>query len=203
MTEETTQTAEAQPTDAQPAAPKNPNMKWYVVHTYSMFEEKAKSALLERIKQYHQEASFGEIFVPKMAQEQLLQSGKRKKVEKTSFPGYILVEMIFTDESSHLVRQTPKITGFVGNQRQPRPISDQEVLRLTSPEALKAQAQSAAADLSFDKGELVKVTDGAFTNFDGVVESVQPDKRKLRVLVRIFGRETPVELEYTQVEKLS
>ena len=186
-----------------PGPPKNPNFKWYVVHTYSMFEDKAKIALLERIKQYNREDAFGDIFVPKMAQEMTLKSGKKKKVEKTSFPGYILVEMDMTDENAHLVRETPKITGFVGNQRKPRPITDAEVLRLTSPESVQADTPDAAADLNFDKGETVKVTDGAFTNFDGIVESVHPDKRKLRVLVKIFGRETPVELDYNQVEKLS
>lgn len=182
---------------------KNPNFKWYVVHTYSMFEEKAKSSLRDRIKLNKMEHRFGEIIVPKTAQETLLKSGKKKKVERNAFPGYIIVEMEMNEETNHLVRDTPKITGFVGNARNPRPITDQEVLRLTSPETIKEQVKQQAATQTFEKGETVKVIDGAFTNFDGVVEAVQADKMKLRILVSIFGRETPVELDYGQVQKLS
>jgi len=181
---------------------KNPKFKWYVVHTYSMFEEKAKSTLLDRIKLNKLEAKFGDIIVPKTATETLLKSGKKKKVERNAFPGYIIVEMEMDEITNHLVRDTPKITGFVGNARNPRPISDQEVLRLTSPETVKEQAKREAATQTFEKGETVKVIDGAFTNFDGVVEAVQADKMKLRILVSIFGRETPVELDYGQVQKL-
>lgn len=182
---------------------RNPKFRWYVVHTYSMFEEKAKSSLLERIKLNKMEERFGDIFVPKTAQETVLKSGKKKKVERNAFPGYIIVEMEMNEETNHLVRDTPKITGFVGNARNPRPISDQEVLRLTSPETVKEQTKQQAATLTFEKGETVKVTDGAFTNFDGIVEAVDPGKMKLRILVSIFGRETPVELDYGQVQKLS
>lgn len=181
---------------------KNAKFKWYVVHTYSMFEEKAKSTLLDRIKLNKLEAKFGDIIVPKTATETLLKSGKKKKVERNAFPGYIIVEMEMDEITNHLVRDTPKITGFVGNARNPRPISDQEVLRLTSPETVKEQAKREAATQTFEKGETVKVIDGAFTNFDGVVEAVQADKMKLRILVSIFGRETPVELDYGQVQKL-
>ncbi len=182
---------------------KNPNFKWYVVHTYSMFEEKAKQSLRDRIKLNKMEQRFGEIIVPKTAQETLLKSGKKKKVERNAFPGYIIVEMEMNEDTNHLVRDTPKITGFVGNARNPRPITDQEVLRLTSPETIKEQVKQQAATQTFEKGETVKVIDGAFTNFDGVVEAVQADKMKLRILVSIFGRETPVELDYGQVQKLS
>ncbi len=180
----------------------NPKLKWYVVHTYSMFEEKAKSTLLERIRLNHMDEKFGEIIVPKTAQETVLKSGKKKKVERNAFPGYIIVQMEMNEDTNHLVRDTPKITGFVGNARNPRPITDQEVLRLTSPETIKEQTKQQAAALTFEKGETVKVIDGAFTNFDGVVEAVQADRMKLRILVSIFGRETPVELDYGQVQKL-
>lgn len=187
------------------APEKNPNLRWYVVHTYSMFEEKAKTTLLERIKLNKAERFFGEIIVPKTATEQVLKSGKKRKVERNAFPGYIIVEMEMSDSTNALVRDTPKITGFVGQtdpRKPPRPISAQEVLRLTSPETVKEQAKQQAATLSFEKGETVKVTDGAFTNFDGVVETVMADKMKLRILVSIFGRETPVELDYGQVQKI-
>lgn len=182
---------------------RNPNFRWYVVHTYSMFEEKARTTLLDRIKMNHMEAKFGDVVVPKTATETVLKSGKKKKVERNAFPGYILVEMEMNEETNHLVRDTPKITGFVGNARNPRPISDEEVLRLTSPETIKEQVKAQASTLSFEKGESVKVIDGAFTNFDGVVDAVQADKMKLRILVSIFGRETPVELDYSQVQKLT
>jgi transcriptional antiterminator NusG len=199
-TEETTTTPDAPSLGSRD---KNPNFKWYVVHTYSMFEEKAKQSLRDRIKLNKMEQRFGEIIVPKTAQETLLKSGKKKKVERNAFPGYIIVEMEMNEETNHLVRDTPKITGFVGNARNPRPITDQEVLRLTSPETIKEQVKQQAATQTFEKGETVKVIDGAFTNFDGVVEAVQADKMKLRILVSIFGRETPVELDYGQVQKLS
>ena len=182
---------------------RNPKFRWYVVHTYSMFEEKAKQGLIDRIRLNKMDDLFGDIVVPKTAQETMLKSGKKKKVERNAFPGYIVVEMEMTEETNHLVRETPKITGFVGNARNPRPITDQEVLRLTSPETIKEQVKQQAATQSFEKGETVKVIDGAFTNFDGVVEAVQADKMKLRILVSIFGRETPVELDYGQVQKLT
>lgn len=182
---------------------RNPKLKWYVVHTYSMFEEKAKSTLLDRIKREKKDHLFGEIIVPKTATETMLKSGKKKKVERNAFPGYIIVEMEMNEDTNHLVRDTPKITGFVGNARNPRPITDQEVLRLTSPETVKEQSKQQAATQTFEKSETVKVIDGAFTNFDGVVEAVDPSKMKLRILVSIFGRETPVELDYAQVQKLT
>lgn len=182
---------------------RNPKFRWFVVHTYSMFEEKAKTTLLERIKNNNMEARFGEVIVPKTSSETVLKSGKKKKVERNAFPGYILVEMEMDEQTNHLVRDTPKITGFVGNARNPRPITDEEALRLTNPESIKEAAKTQASNLSFEKGEAVKVIDGAFTNFDGVVDAVQSDKMKLRILVSIFGRETPVELDYSQVQKLS
>ncbi len=179
--------------------------KWYVVHTHTGSEEKARQGLLERIKAQGMEGKFGQIFVPRTATETLLKSGKKKRVEKTSFPGYILVEMDFSDETGALVRNTPKITGFVGGdtRKPPRPITDAEVIRLTSPEAVEAQKQQVRTEINFRKGESVKVKDGPFTNFDGVIDEVRPDKLKLRILVSIFGRETPVELDYGQVEKIS
>ena len=202
MTEDAVDTT-SQPEQLPAGAGKNPKFRWFVVHTFSMFEEKAKSALLERVKMNKMEEKFGEIIVPKTSHEMTLKSGKKKKVDRNAFPGYIIVEMEMTEEANHLVRETPKITGFVGNARSPRPISDQEVLRLTSPESIKEQGKQQSAAQSFRKGETVKVIDGAFTNFDGVVEAVQAEKMKLRILVSIFGRETPVELDYVQVQQLT
>src|SRR5690606_954626 len=112
------------------------------------------------------------------------------------------VQMEMNDDTGHIVRDTPKITGFVGNAKSPRPVSDREVLRLTAPDQIKEEKKAAVASMSFDKGETIKVIDGAFTNFDGVVEAVDTAKMKLRILVSIFGRETPVELDYSQVQKI-
>lgn len=177
------------------------DLKWYVVHTYSGYEEKAKAALMERVKGSPAEVSFGEVIVPQMKHTSVTKTGKKKTTTKTSFPGYIIIQMNLTDDTMAIVKQTPRITGFVGNARHPRPLPDNEVLRLTAPEeAQEQERQSVTAE--FDKGENVKVTDGPFSNFDGVIDEVRPDKMKLRVLVKIFGRETPVELEYHQVEKL-
>jgi len=178
----------------------NGEKKWYVVHTYSGYEEKARLALLESARLKGMSERFGEIVIPRTVKEQAMKDGKKKKVEKTSYPGYILVQMEFDDHTRHLVKETPKITGFVGNQVTPRPISDDEVMRLTSAEAIESRSK-VAATVEFEKGESVKVVDGPFTNFDGVVDEVRPDKMKVRVLVSIFGRETPVELDFTQVQK--
>lgn len=193
---------ESAPEEVAPEVPKNPYFKWYVVHVYSGFEKQAKLALLQRMDQAKLEEKFGEILIPKTIKERTLKSGKKKQVERTSFPGYIFVEMETTEASKSLVRGTPKITGFVGNQLDPLPITDAEVLRLTSPEAAAAQDKDKVVEVSFSKGEGVKVKDGAFANFDGIIDEVKPEKQKLLVLVTIFGRETPVELDYTQVEKL-
>jgi transcriptional antiterminator NusG len=177
--------------------------KWYVVHTYSGFEESAKAALVERIVRHRVDNGFGEIVVPKTIVERTLKSGKKKKVDKTSFPGYILGQMDLNDSTMACVTGTPRITGFVGNHRNPRPMSDQEVLRLLSPDTVGGEVEKAVVqELSFIKGETIKVTDGPFSNFDGIVEEVKADKMRLRVLVSIFGRETPVELTYNQVAKM-
>jgi len=176
-------------------------LKWYVVHTYSGFEEKAKLALIERAKQTKLESRFGEIIVPHTVKETVTKTDKRKQTARTSFPGYIIVQMDLTDETMVMVKNTPRVTGFIGNAKTPRPLPDNEVLRLTSPEAV-AEQETPVREAQFEKGESVKVTDGPFSNFDGVVDEVRPEKARLRVLVSIFGRETPVELEYNQVEKI-
>ena len=176
-------------------------LKWYVVHTYSGFEEKAKSSLLERAKMQHLDHKIGDIHIPQTVKESVTKTGKKKTVSKTSFPGYMIVQMILDDSTMHLIKDTPKITGFIGNQKNPRPLPDHEVLRMTSPEAFDAQKKEVAVEVDFSKGDAVKVMDGPFSNFDGVIDEVRPDKMKVRVLVSIFGRETPVELDFLQVEK--
>ena len=174
--------------------------KWYVVHTYSGFENKAKKSLEERIRLESLQTQFGEILIP-MEQVVEMVKGERKTSKRKFFPGYILVQMEMNDRTWHLVKNTPKVTGFVGaaHNEQPPPISDVEVQRLTtqiSEGTLKPKPK-----VQFEEGDTVRVIDGPFANFNGSVEEVNPDKGRVKVLVSIFGRATPVELDFMQVEK--
>jgi transcriptional antiterminator NusG len=172
-------------------------LKWYGVHTYSSFENKVKLSLEERIKNLGLEELFGEILIPSETVMELKQ-GERKTTLRKFFPGYILVNMELNDETWHVINETPKVTGFVGGNT-PAPITDEEIARITK--RVEEGAEKPRPKISFDVGETVRVIDGPFLNFAGVVEDVKPDKAKLRVMVSIFGRATPVELEFMQVEK--
>ena len=173
--------------------------RWYVVHAYSGFEKSVMRALTERIARSEFADRFGKILVP--VEEVVEMKGGQKAIsERKFFPGYVLVEMAMTDESWHLVKSTPKVTGFVGGTAmRPTPITQKEV------DAIMAQVQEGVEKprpkVLFEVGELVRVKDGPFTDFNGTVEDVNYDKSKLRVAVTIFGRATPVELEFGQVEK--
>lgn len=174
------------------------DMSWYVVHTYSGYENKAKLALEERIRFAKKEPFFGEIIVPEENVVEL-KNGQKKTTKKRFFPGYILVKMSLTDETWHIVKNTPKITGFVGDRLKPVPVPDSEVEKMTNRIA-EGQAKPRPR-ISFIEGENVRVVDGPFANFNGVIEEVNPDKGRVKVLVSIFGRATPVELDFIQVEK--
>lgn len=174
-------------------------MAWYVVHTYSGFENKAKLALEERIKSLKKEHFFSEIIVPEENVVELVK-GQKKTTKRRFFPGYILVKMILTDESWHIVKETPKITGFVGDKVRPVPVAESEVQKMTN--RIAEGQMKPKHKISFSEGESVRVIDGPFSNFSGVVEDVNQDKGKLKVLVSIFGRSTPVELDFIQVEKI-
>ena len=171
--------------------------KWYVIQTYSGFEMKVKSALLERIKQHTMEDKFGEILIPTEAVTETRAGNKPVVKQKTSLPGYVFVEMEMSELAWHLVKDTPKVTGFIGNQT-PTPVKAPEIepLRNDAKAVLKPKPK-----VEFHPGDEVRVVDGAFANFSGVVEEVKPEKQKLKVKVSIFGRATPVELEFVQVEK--
>lgn len=173
--------------------------KWYIVHTYSGFEERVKKSLEERVKILGQEDLFGEIIVP-VEQVIELKKGQRKTSQQKFYPGYILVNMVLNDDTWHTVMGTEKVTGFVGGGRNPLPVPEEEV------EKIKKQMQEGMErprpKYRFEEGDEVRVIDGPFTNFQGVVEEVKPDKEKLRVLITIFGRATPVELDFMQVNKL-
>jgi len=173
------------------------SMKWYGVHTYSSFENKVRLNLLESIKNEGMESSFEEILIPCETVIEL-KKGEKKTSSRKFFPGYILVRMELTDETWHLVKETAKVTGFVGGNT-PFPISDEEVEKITR--RMEEGAEKPRPKVLFEVGETVRVIDGPFLNFSGVVEDVKPDKGKLRVTVTIFGRATPVELEFMQVEK--
>jgi transcriptional antiterminator NusG len=174
-------------------------MSWYVVHTYSGYENKAKLALEERIKTAKKTALFGEIIVPEENVVELVK-GQKKTTKRRFFPGYILVKMILTEETWHIVKNTPKITGFVGDKVKPVPVPESDVQKMTNRIA-EGQVKPRPR-ISFQEGENVRVIDGPFSNFNGVVEDVNPDKGKVKVLVSIFGRSTPVELDFIQVEKI-
>ncbi|MBI5444610.1 MAG: transcription termination/antitermination protein NusG [Deltaproteobacteria bacterium] len=172
--------------------------QWYVVHTYSGYENRAKASLEQRVKEMGKEELFGEILVPSEKVVEVVKGEKRTSSRKF-FPGYILVEMELNDETWYLVKNTPKVTGFVGGATNPTPISADEVTKIIGQMA--EGLVHPKPKFEFSKGERVKVIDGPFSNFSGIVEDVNPDKGKLRVLVSIFGRSTPVELEFFQVEK--
>ncbi|MEJ2657350.1 MAG: transcription termination/antitermination protein NusG [Desulfobacterales bacterium] len=174
-------------------------LKWYIVHVYSGFENKVKAALEERISSSSHSEKFGEVIVPTEEIVELVK-GKRKTSSRKFYPGYILVRMELDDETWHIVTNTAKVTGFLGGREKPTPISDEEAQKiLNRMEAGKLKPQP---KYFFETGDEIRVIDGPFKNFNGVVDEVNPDKGKIRVLVSIFGRSTPVELEFVQVTKL-
>ena len=180
------------------AAASPPSKKWYVVTTYSGYENKVKEALLQRIKEHGKEAAFGEVLIPTETVQEARGNGKQRIRQKTSLPGYIFVEMEMSEQVWHLVKETPKVTGFIGNQTpQEVPLAQIDNLRRGIVEGtVKPKPRQ-----SFEVGEEVRVLDGAFANFTGTVDDVKMDKQKLKVKVSIFGRPTSVELDFAAVEK--
>ena len=174
-------------------------MRWYVVHAYSGFEKSVQRALQERIERAGMQDKFGQILVP-VEEVVEMKSGQKSISERKFFPGYVLVQMEMNDETWHLVKNTGKVTGFVGGSAQkPTPISEKEVAALM--QQIQEGVEKPKPKVLFEVGESVRVTEGPFTDFNGTVEEVNYDKSKLRVSVLIFGRSTPVELEFGQVEK--
>lgn len=171
---------------------------WYIVHVYSGFEAKAKEALLERIRQAHMEEKFEDILIPAETVVEMKKGEKRSKSKKF-FPGYLFVKMELTNETWHLVKNTNRITGFVGNSVTPPAVPEEEVLRIT--QQIKEGKMKPKMTIEFEKGESVRVKEGPFANFTGVVDDVNAEKGRLKVLVSIFGRSTPIDLEFGQVEK--
>ena len=174
-------------------------LKWYVVHTYSGYENKVKATLEERITSSGTADKFGKILIPTEQVVELVR-GKRKTSARKFYPGYILVQMELTEETWHIVQDTPRVTGFLGGRESPASLTDEEAEKIIGQvEAGKLKPQP---KFYFEQGDEVRVIDGPFTNFLGTVDDVKPDKGKIRVLVSIFGRATPVELEFVQVAKV-
>lgn len=171
--------------------------KWYVIHTYSGYEDRVKTNLQHRIESMDVKDKIFQVVVP-TEEEIEIRSGQRYTVPKKVFPGYILVEMKMSDDSWYVVRNTPGVTGFVGTGNSPTPLSEEEVGAIMK----QMEAGTPKIKVGFSKGESVRVTDGPFTDFIGVVEDINLAKGKVRVLVPFFGRETPVELDFLQVERL-
>ncbi len=175
-------------------------MKWYVVHAYSGYEKQVSQSILERIERYGLQDMFGEVLVPKETVVEM-RKGQKRKSERKFFPGYVLVQMEMNDDTWHLIKNVPKVMGFIGGTAEsPSPITDAEadaIMRRIEDGESKPRPKTL-----FDVGEVVRVIDGPFADFNGEVEEVNYEKSRMRVAVSIFGRSTPVELEFSQVEKV-
>jgi len=176
-----------------------PQKQWYIVHTYSGFEKKVSESLRQRVQAYGVQDDIGDILIP--TEDVVEMRGGRKVVtSKRFFPGYLLVEMAMSDNVWHIVRNTPKVTGFVGAGSKPTPLTRDEVDQIV--QQVTESAEKPKPKYSFEKGDQVRINEGPFSSFNGVVDEVNSDKSTLKVMVTIFGRSTPVELDFLQVEKL-
>ena len=172
---------------------------WYIVHTYSGFENRVKTTLQEKIRSLGKEEYFGKIVVPTEHVVELVK-GKKKTSSRKFYPGYLMIQMVLTDDTWHIVQDTDKVTGFLGGRTKPVPISEGEAQRIL--DRMENGKEKPKPKFLFEEGDEVRVIDGPFTNFNGMVEEVKPDKAKLKVLISIFGRSTPVELDFVQVTKI-
>jgi len=191
--------SQAETTVGTATAASNPDLRWYVVHAYSGMEKAVERNITERINRAGMQHKFGRILVPTEEVVEL-KNGQKRTTERRFFPGYVLVEMVMDDETWHLVKHTSKVTGFVGGAKnRPAPISEDDVQKIVSQ--MQEGSEKPRHKVEFVVGEYVRFKDGPFTDFNGTVEEVNYEKSKVRVSVTIFGRATPVELEFSQVEK--
>ncbi len=175
------------------------SLHWYIIHTYSGYEYKVKTALEERIRNFGMEEYFDRVLVPTEKVVELVK-GERRTSSRKFYPGYVLVRMMMNEDSWHLVKDTPKVTGFIGDGTLPIPIPDEEANKII--QQIESGSIQPKPKYAFSEGDQIRVVDGPFSNFTGTVEEVKPDKGKLKVLISIFGRATPVELEFIQVTKI-
>jgi transcriptional antiterminator NusG len=191
------QAVEREPEQNPPAG--SDTKKWFIIHTYSGFERKVAESLRSRVQAFGLEDKIGRIEIPTETVAER-RAGKTVETQRLFYPGYVLVEMEMNDDVWHVVKSTPRVTGFVGTGQTPTPLSAEEVDQILNRAAISAEKPK--PKMTFDKNEQVKITEGPFANFTGTVDEINPDRNTLRVLVTIFGRATPVELEFLQVEKL-
>ena len=185
--------------EAGASTPANPDLRWYIVHAYSGMEKAVERNITERINRAGMQDKFGRILVPTEEVVEM-KNGQRETTERRLFPGYVFVEMAMDDETWHLVKNTSKVTGFVGGAKnRPAPISEAEVQKIVSQ--MQEGSEKPRHKVEFEVGEMVRVKEGPFADFNGSIEEVNYEKNKLRVSVTIFGRATPVELEFSQIEK--
>ena len=177
----------------------NPRMKWYIIHAYSGFERKVRESLESRIRAFGLEGRMGRVLIPTESVTEI-RNGKKYTRESMFYPGYVLIEMDMDDEVWHMVKSTPRVTGFVGTGQQPTPLSDEEVRQIVYRVA--DSKEKPKLKIKYEKNESVRITEGPFATFTGVVDEVNEDRETLKVMVTIFGRSTPVELEFGQVEKV-
>lgn len=182
-----------------PDAPANPNMKWYIIHSYSGFERKVRESLESRIRAFGLENKIGRVLIPTESVTEI-RNGKKYTSERMFYPGYVLVQMDMDDNVWHVVKSTPRVTGFVGTGQQPTPLSEDEVNQIVYRVA--DSKEKPKLKIKFEKNESVRISEGPFATFTGIVDEVNEDRETLKVMVTIFGRSTPVELEFGQVEKV-
>ena len=200
--------AAAPAAEGQIQPPANPNMKWYIIHTYSGFEKKVRESLQSRVQAFGLQEKIGRIVIPTETVTQV-RAGKKYTSEQMFYPGYVLVELDLTgfntggegDQVWHVVKSTPRVTGFLGAGQQPTALSDDEVNQIVFRTA--TAKDKPRMKVKFEKNEAVRITDGPFANFNGIVDEVNEDRETVKVMVTIFGRATPVELEFGQVEKVA
>jgi len=180
-------------------APSNPNMKWYIIHTYSGFERKVKESLDSRVLAFGLQDKIGKVLIPTEPVTEV-RGGKKYTTERMFYPGYVLVEMDMDDHVWHVVKSTPRVTGFVGTGQQPTPLSPEEVNQIVFRVA--EGKEKPRLKVKYEKNESVRITEGPFASFTGIVDEVNEDRETLKIMVTIFGRSTPVELGFAQVEKV-
>ena len=203
--EETTATAVAEPVEAAEgeehlAPPVNENFKWYIIHAYSGFERKVRESLESRIRAFNLENKIGRIMIPTEPVTEL-RNGKKYTIERVFLPGYVLVEMDLDNDLWHVIKNTPRVTGFLGTGDSPVALSEQEVSSILFRSDVSKDKP--AIKVKFEKGEMVRINEGPFANFNGAVDDVNDDKQTLKVMVSIFGRSTPVEIEFSKVDKMT